>query len=90
MQPANHHDFPDRIGEWIPERVIGRGAVAGVYLCRDAAGDEVALKWMDASMSIHFERFEREIHVLARLDHPSIVGYRDHGVFQGRPFLVMD
>ena len=72
-------EFPERIGPYPPERLIGRGAMAAVYLSRDADGRPVAVKWMDRPHAPLLARFEREISILARLKHPGILRYRDHG-----------
>jgi len=82
--------FPPKIGPYVPERLLGRGAMAAVYLCRDAEGEAVAVKWLDDAHHALVERFDRECRALAELDHPSIVGWRDHGSFLGRPYLVME
>ncbi len=90
MTALGSSEFPDRIGVWRPERLIGRGAVAAVYLCRGPDGAKVAIKWMDAEMGAQIDRFSREIEVLSRLNHPGIVHYQDHGLHLDRPYLVMD
>ena len=82
--------FPPQIGPYVPERLLGRGAMAAVYLCRDPDGEAVAVKWLDDAHHALVERFDRECRALAELDHPSIVGWRDHGAFHGRPYLVME
>jgi len=82
--------FPDRLGNYLPERLIGRGATAAVYVCRDPAGERVALKWLDRPSDSAQRSFQREIRALARVRHPSVVRYLDHGTQRGRPFLVME
>ena len=82
--------FPERIGPYPPERLIGRGAMAAVYLSRDRSGQAVAVKWMDQPHAPLVDRFEREIEILARLQHPHIVRFRDSGSWLGRPYLVTD
>ena len=82
--------FPERIGRWIPERLIGRGAVAAVYLSRDEDGNPVAIKWMDQPHDALMQRFEREIKILRRLEHPGIIRTLDHGREDGRPYMVME
>jgi serine/threonine-protein kinase len=82
--------FPDRLGNYLPERLIGRGATAAVYVCRDPAGERVALKWLDRPSDSAERSFQQEIRALVRVRHPSVVRYLDHGTQRGRPFLVME
>ena len=82
--------FPDRLGNYLPERLIGRGATAAVYVCRDPSGEHVAVKWLDRPSDAAQRSFQREIRALARVRHPSVVRYLDHGKQRGRPFLVME
>lgn len=83
-------DFPPRIGSWVPLRLLGRGAMAAVFLCEGPDGQTAALKWMDRPHPPLVRRFEREIASLRRLDHPGIVRFLEHGVHLGRPYYVMD
>jgi tRNA A-37 threonylcarbamoyl transferase component Bud32 len=87
---AGSQAFPDRIGRWVPERLIGRGAVAAVYLARDLDGSPVAVKWMDHPHPALMDRFEREIQILTELDHPGVIRTLDHGICHDRPFLAME
>lgn len=75
--------------------------MAAVYLCRDPEGNAVAVKWMDLHMpgagpdEASFTppllaRFEREVRSLMKVEHPGVVRYRGHGIWSGRPYLVMD
>ena len=81
---------PGPIGVYRPIRLLGRGANSVVYLCLDPDGSEVALKWMQVATPELCQRFEREILTLERIDNVHVVGHRDHGEWEGRPFLVMD
>ena len=83
-------EFPQSIGPFVPERLLGRGAMAAVYLCRSASGDAFAVKWLDDSHQALIDRFDRECRSLADLEHPGIVGYQSHGAHLGRPFLAME
>ena len=82
--------FPQQIGPYVPERLLGRGAMAAVYLCRQADGGAVAVKWLDDAHQALVERFDRECRSLADLSHPGIVGYHAHGEHLGRPYLAME
>jgi serine/threonine-protein kinase len=81
---------PDVIGPWLPERLIGTGAVASVYLCRDGGGREAAVKWLNHSHGPLVNRFLREVDSLKRLDHPGITSFIDSGDEGGRPYLAME
>ncbi len=82
--------FPSRIGTWVPERLLGRGAIATVYLCRGEDGAAGALKWLHDDHPALVRRFRRECSVLARLEHECIVRWLDDGMHEGRPYLVME
>ena len=74
------------------ERVIGQGGMANVFLAEDLSNrDQVALKVLNRSVSsrIMRERFEREVLVGVRLEHPNIVPIIAEGEVDGMPFLVM-
>ena len=74
------------------ERELGRGGMATVFLARDIKHDrKVAVKVLhpDLSASIGGERFEREIRVAGRLQHPHILGMYDSGVSDGLLYYVM-
>lgn len=83
-------DCPLTIGPWVPERLIGSGAVAAVYLCTDDRGRTAAVKWLNHGKGALVGRFRREIESLRRLDHPGVTRYIDSGEADGRPFLAME
>jgi len=82
--------FPERIGDYVPERLLGHGGMAAVYLARSRSGQPVAVKWLDHQHPPLMRRFEAEIRVLERLSHPGVVQFIDHGTWDGRPFLVIE
>ena len=51
---------------------------------------EVALKLLLRNDARALKRFEREISAATRLAHPNVVATLESGLFQGRPYLVMD
>ncbi|MGH7702318.1 MAG: protein kinase domain-containing protein, partial [Gemmatimonadales bacterium] len=70
------------------ERELGQGGMATVFLARDLKHDRpVALKVLHAELaaSLGPERFQREIRLAARLQHPHIVTVHDSGEIAGRP-----
>jgi eukaryotic-like serine/threonine-protein kinase len=74
---------------------IGRGAMGSVWEARNTAlGTTVAVKLLrpDTVFTADGEaRFEREIEVLASLDHPHLVRIIDRGkTDEGAPFFVME
>ena len=83
-------DCPPSIGSWMPERLIGSGAVAAVYLCHDARGRTAAVKWLNHGSGPLVGRFLREVDSLRRLDHPGVTRFIDSGEASGRPFLAME
>ncbi|MEL6342662.1 MAG: protein kinase, partial [Myxococcota bacterium] len=87
MTSAN---FPERIGPYVPERLIGRGAMAAVYLSRGTDGRPVALKWLDQPIPAWMRRFEAEIRAIEKIKHPGVVKLLDHGDWEARPYLVME
>ena len=79
-------------GRYEVERELGVGGMATVYLARDVKHDRhVAIKVMraDVSTSLGPERFLREIHIIARLQHPHILGLIDSGEADGMLYYVM-
>jgi len=79
-------------GRYTIERELGRGGMAVVYLARDVRHDRpVALKVLhpDLAHALGPERFQREIHVAARLQHPHILGVHDSGDADGLLWFAM-
>ena len=67
---------------YVIERELGRGGMATVYLARDRRYDRpVALKVLHAELgnTLGPERFQREIQLAARLQHPHILTVLDSG-----------
>ena len=74
------------------ERILGAGGMAMVYLARDLKHDrDFAIKVMrpELTESVGPERFLREIRLLARLQHPNILGLVDSGEAGGLLYYVM-
>jgi len=90
--------FTDAVADWLPGyevlREIHRGGQGVVYeAVQRSTGQHVALKVMkegpfaDASERA---RFEREVRILATLNHPNIVAIHDSGRAAGHDYVVMD
>ncbi len=90
-------DLLDRLNAALSDRYeveseVGRGGMATVFLARDVKHDRrVALKVLhpDLAKSVGAERFLREINILARLNHPNILGLIDSGEADGLLYYVM-
>jgi TolB-like protein/predicted Ser/Thr protein kinase len=83
----------DRLSDrYLVERELGKGGMATVFLATDIRHDrEVAIKVLhpELSASIGAERFEREIKLAAKLQHPHILGLYDSGEADGLLYYVM-
>lgn len=74
------------------EREIGAGGMATVYLAHDVRHDRyVALKVLhpDLANALGPERFQREIRLAARLQHPHILTVLDSGDAAGQLWFTM-
>jgi serine/threonine-protein kinase len=88
----------ERLGPWIIDREIGRGGMACVYRAhadpQPADGPAtVAVKVLAPELAAEpgfVARFEREVEILRKLDHPHIVHFHESGVHDGRPYFVME
>ncbi len=73
---------------------IGSGQWGEVWLATDERlRRAVAVKLLLPARLLNPDdhaRVAREAETLAQLDHPNIVGVYDHGVHDGRPYLVME
>jgi hypothetical protein len=76
---------------YVIEREIGRGGMGRVFEARDLRLQRpVAIKMLRARDSALVARFEREVKLAARLQHPGIVPVYDAGFWpSGEPYLVM-
>lgn len=73
---------------------IGRGGMGVVYEAyQRSTGRRVAIKVMSVGQAAGEDarrRFEREVELVGRLQHPGIVSVLDSGVKQGRYYYVME
>jgi TolB-like protein/Flp pilus assembly protein TadD len=75
-------------GRYVVQRELGRGGMATVYLARDLRHERpVALKVLhpELAMALGAERFQREIRLAARLQHPQIHPVHASGEIPGPP-----
>ncbi len=79
-------------GRYEVDREIGRGGAARVFAARASDGRLVALKVLHPQLaaSVAAERFFREIHHLAPLEHPHIARLIDYGEEDWVLYYVMD
>src|SRR5574341_134720 len=81
------------IGQYQLLDEIGRGGMATVYRAHQLNIDrEVALKILPAQLAhdpTFLARFEREVQIAARVQHPRILPVFDVGEFEGQPYIVM-
>lgn len=89
----------ERVGDWILEKVLGRGGMGTVYLARPhlpitpPRGGPVAIKIMAPELTREpglAERFHREIALLRNLKHEHIVEFLADGEHNGVPYFVME
>src|SRR6185503_20640613 len=76
---------------YLLERELGRGGMAVVFLARDVRHDRpVAIKVFrsDIGDASGAERFQREIRLLARLQHPHILPLYDSGTTGETSYFV--
>ncbi|HXS24346.1 MAG TPA: protein kinase, partial [Gemmatimonadales bacterium] len=90
-------DTPTQLAEalrdhYVLEHALGRGGMAMVYLVRDLKHDRsVALKVLlpELASSLGPDRFQREIKLAARLQHPHILTVYDSGETAGQLWFTM-
>ena len=79
-------------GSYALERELGRGGMATVFLAHDLKHDRpVALKVLhpELAASLGNDRFQREVRLAARLQHPHILTVYDSGEAGGRLWFTM-
>jgi eukaryotic-like serine/threonine-protein kinase len=73
---------------------LGQGGMGKVYRARQLSLDRlVAIKMIragDLADTDELERFQREAHAVAQLQHANVVQVFEIGAHDGRPFLVME
>ena len=84
LEPLARDFKPQRVGPWELVRELGRGGSATVYLARradDLFEKQVAIKLLNRLSHSEevFRRFQREIQILARVEHPYIVRLLEAG-----------
>ncbi len=97
MRDANEMSqpvLPCRFGEYVLERVLGRGGMGVVYFGRQIHLDRpVAIKMIRSgalASQEEVQRFYAEARSAAKLDHPNIVTVYQCGEFEGHHYFSMD
>ncbi|HEX2220194.1 MAG TPA: protein kinase [Gemmatimonadales bacterium] len=91
---SDRHDLlaAELADQYLIEEELGRGGSATVYLAQDLRhGRRVAVKVLHSALgaALGVERFQREIHTHARLQHPHILPLFDSGSATGRLWYAM-
>lgn len=89
---------PERLGRYVIERRIGRGAMGAVYLAKDPRINRaVAVKAIPIEKEFEDEelkearlRFYREAESAGRLAHPNIITVFDAGEDKGLAYIAME
>ena len=89
---------PQRLGRYVIERRIGRGAMGAVYLAKDPRINRaVAVKAIPIEKDFEDEelkearlRFYREAESAGRLTHPNIITVYDAGEDKGLAYIAME
>src|ERR1700704_667387 len=74
------------------ERELGGGGMSRVFVALDTSlGRKVVVKVLlpELAASVNVDRFRREIHLAAMLQHPHIVPVLSAGVSDGLPYYTM-
>ncbi len=86
--------LPDTIGNYKILGLLGRGGMGTVYKgLNPHLNREVAIKVVKSSRSFResaLKRFKQEMFAAGKLQHPNIVQALDAGVFENRPYLVLE
>ena len=96
--PKNLDGMPQKLGRYVIQRRIGRGAMGAVYLGKDPRiNRSVAVKAIPIEKEFEDEelkearlRFYREAESAGRLTHPNIITVFDAGEDKGLAYIAME
>lgn len=84
----------NRLGTWIIDDEIGRGGMGRVYKAHEEPGTRLAaVKVLAGELAQDpgfLDRFQREIDILAKLEHPNIVRFFDAGEQESIYYYAME
>ncbi len=87
QQSPSSRQLPERIGRFVTERELGRGAQGVVYLAKDSELDRiVAIKTL--SRKRQDSNLVQEARNVSNLQHPNIVQLYEIGLSEDTPYLV--
>ncbi len=93
-KPDTKRIGPRQFGRYEILSEVARGGMGVVYRAKDKQnGEVVAMKVLLAGEGANEDemaRFEREARAASRLSHPAIVGIREAGSIEGKPFITME
>ncbi len=82
-----------QLGQFHIIEEIGRGGMASVYRARQTSINRIVAIKVLPPMLLHdpsfYERFVREVDVVAHLEHPHILPIYDYGEVDGTPYIAM-
>ncbi len=92
--PPMPETIPDRLGEFELIRRLGEGGMGVVYLAEQSSLDRLVALKVVRPTQLYFpgtrERFQREVSIVARLQHPNIVPIFTVGEAEGLPYFAME
>ncbi len=81
------------VGGYEIEAKLGQGGMATVYRARQTSMNRtVALKVLPRHFmkdDTYLQRFEREVKIVAQLEHRNIISVYDYGEYDGQPYIAM-
>ncbi len=82
-----------QLGQFHIIEEVGRGGMASVYRARQTSINRIVAIKVLPPMLLHdpsfYERFVREVDVVAHLEHPHILPIYDYGEVDGTPYIAM-
>lgn len=81
------------VGGYEIEAKLGQGGMATVYRARQTSMNRtVALKMLPRHFmkdDTYLQRFEREVKIVAQLEHRNIISVYDYGEYEDQPYIAM-